>query len=214
MPKTISLPDWSGQDVYLIGGGPSLRGFDFNQLIPRNTIGCNHAFLLGPAICKVCIFGDFKFWAHYSMALAEFAGWVASPKHTDTHQADWIHFFPRQYDGLATDKLAWNANTGAAAINLALILGAKRIYLLGYDCTMDYANRSKPESSHWHDQRIEVPQAQHYARFAQGFCQVADALPIVFPGRQVFNVSEGSSKLECFPIVNFSDAKLRGLGDG
>lgn len=208
MPRTDPLPAWTG-DVFLIGGGPSLRGFDFEQLGLLPTIGCNQAFLLGPEICKVCIFGDYKFWAHFARPLSDFTGWVASPRHTMTKQADWIHFFERQDEGLSKSKLAWNANTGAAAINLALILGASRVFLLGYDCCMDSENSAKPESTHWHDKRIEVPQPQHYERFLNGFRQVAVALPVVFPGRQVFNVSNGMSRIDCFPFLTFEDAKLR-----
>lgn len=206
MPRTDPLPQWQG-DVYLIGGGRSLRGFDFTQLRLLPTIGCNQAFLLGPEICKICIFGDFKFWAHFCRPLSDFNGWVVSPRHTVTKQADWIHFFERQDEGLSKTKLAWNFNTGAAAINLALILGAKRVFLLGYDCGMDADNSAKLESTHWHDKRIEVPQPQHYERFLHGFRNIAAALPVTFPGREVFIVS-GGSKIDCFPVVSFENAGL------
>lgn len=208
VPRTDPLPAWSG-DVLLIGGGRSLRGFDFTQLQDRCTIGCNQAFMLGPEICKICIFGDYKFWATFCRPLSHFGGWVVSPRHTTTRQADWIHFFNRQDEGLSKTRLAWNANTGAAAINLALILGAQRVFLLGYDCDMDAPNATKPESTHWHDKRIEVPQPQHYDRFLQGFRQVAAALPVVFPWRQVFNVSNGMSRIDCFPFLTFEDAELK-----
>lgn len=208
MPRTDPLPQWMG-DVFLIGGGPSLRGFDFTQLWNLPTIGCNQAFLLGPEICKICIFGDYKFWAAFARPLSGFSSWVASPRHTMTKQADWIHFFERQDEGLSTTKLAWNANTGAAAINLALILGAGRVFLLGYDCQMDADNSAKHESTHWHDKRIEVPQPQHYDRFLNGFRQVARVLPVVFPGRRVFNVSEGTSRIDCFPVVDFESVGLQ-----
>jgi hypothetical protein len=125
-----------------------------------------------------------------------------------TKQAAWINFFERQDEGLSKTRLAWNANTGAAAINLALILGASRVFLLGYDCCMDVENSARPESTHWHDRRIEVPQQQHYDRFLNGFRQVAAALPVVFPGRKVFNVSEGSSRIGCFPVVDFESVGL------
>jgi hypothetical protein len=207
VPRTDPLPLWEG-DVFLIGGGRSLRGFDFEQLQSLPTIGCNQAFLLGSDLCKICIFGDFKFWAMFARPLSDFNGWVVSPRHTMTKQADWIRFFERQDEGLSKTKLAWNANTGAAAINLALILGASRVFLLGYDCNMDAENSAKHEATHWHDKRIEVPQPQHYDRFLAGFRQVAAALPVVFPGRQVFNVSEGSSRIDCFPLKTFDDVGL------
>jgi hypothetical protein len=78
MPKLEPLPDWSGQDVFVIGGGRSLQSFDWSQLKDRNTIGCNQAFLLGGETCKICTFGDFKFWQTFEKKLAEFDGWVAT----------------------------------------------------------------------------------------------------------------------------------------
>lgn len=211
MPRTDPLPQWQGP-AYLIGGGASLRHFSFGQLRGRQVIGCNQAFLLGSAVVPVAIFGDFKFWCHYARELRAYAGWVVSPRHTLTHQADWIHFFERQNEGLSPDKLAWNGNTGAAAINLALILGASPVYLLGYDCGMSEgeADASRPESSHWHDERLETPSPEHYARFAAGFDNAARALPAVFPGRKVLNVTDGSSRLSVFPRVSFVDAGLGG----
>ena len=35
---------WTGHPCFIIGGGPSLKGFDFNLLEGRKTIGINRAF--------------------------------------------------------------------------------------------------------------------------------------------------------------------------
>lgn len=202
MPKTSPLPNWAGQDVFLIGGGRSLRYFDFSQLKYRNTIGCNQAFELGPEICKISFFGDFRFWEAYKDRLADFAGWVAT-NYQAPPLAPWVKHFRRQDEGLAGDSVAWNANSGAAIINLALILGARRVFCLGYDCC-----GGAEGTNHWHGRAIEQQTPQHYARFLEGFSSVAQSLPALFPGREVWNVTEGGSRLEAFPCCSFERAGL------
>lgn len=210
MPKRTPLPSWMDQDVYLIGGGPSLCKFDWAQLKSLNTIGCNQAFKLGSSICKICTFGDYNFWQKYGTELDFFDGWVAT-NYLVGGAPDWLHFFKRQNEGLSTTELAWNGNTGCSAINLALMLGASRVLLLGFDNGgMEPVNSSAElaSRSHWHNDRIEVPTPAHYERFATGFFAVAEALPVVFPGKRVVNVSNGSSKLKCFAIQSFEDVGL------
>ena len=58
MPRWKPTETWKGQDVFVIGGGPSLRSFDWSLLSNELTVGCNTAFTLGPEICKLCVFGD------------------------------------------------------------------------------------------------------------------------------------------------------------
>jgi hypothetical protein len=50
--------------------------------------------------------------------------------------------------GISTDptSVAWNGNSGAAAISLAHHFGAKKIILLGFDM-----NNSMGGKTHWHD---------------------------------------------------------------
>lgn len=50
-------PVWLGETVWIIGGGTSLRGFDWEGIRGRRIIGCNDAYLLGSWV-GVCCFGD------------------------------------------------------------------------------------------------------------------------------------------------------------
>jgi len=45
--KKVS-PIWKGQTVYLIGGGPSLKGFDWNRLRNKKSIAINKAIKFWP----------------------------------------------------------------------------------------------------------------------------------------------------------------------
>lgn len=192
VPKEI----WEGQDVYIIGGGPSLKTFDWNLLLDKNTIGCNSAFILGAEICKICAFGDFKWWKHYKEDLKSYKGMVVtnSPRIARLPDKE-ILGVRRKGRGLSNDIyfLAWNGNTGAMAVNLALLLGARRVFLLGFDMKLSEKGRAN-----WHDKRYERVKADVYKRFMQGFRYAADDLPIKFPGREVINLTE-DSLLDVFP---------------
>ena len=204
MPTSAQLPNWQGRDVLLIGGGPSLKTFDFNQLQGRCTIGCNQSFLLGDKVCQICAFGDIDFWDHYGEKMRGYGGWVAT-NYPVPNAPPWLKKFKRQDTGLINDgeSLAWNNNTGAMIINLALMLGARRVFLLGYDC--DQAG----SRTHWHDEPLQPQNHLHYEKFRDGFDCIHDSLRSVYPDRQVFNVTDGGSKLMAFPRVHPDQVFLR-----
>jgi hypothetical protein len=100
----------------------------------------------------------------------------------------------RSSQGLHRNSLGWNRNTGAGAVNLALLLGARRVFLLGFDM---HLSGGRPN---WHNQLIDKPDKNCYVRFAKDFKYVARDLPIKFPGCEVINVTDDSD-LNCFPKV-------------
>lgn len=205
MPKTTPLPDWGGEDVFIVGGGPSLEHFDWDKLKGLNTIGCNAAFKHGADVINIAIFGDFDFWqAHlekrvvngFKYDLDAYDGWVAT-NYQVMNPPDWLKFFVRQDYGLSRQGLAWNNNTGCAAVNLALLLGAHRVYLLGFDMCQGAHGKT-----HWHEHSLLAQQGEEqYQKFMQGFNEVARNLRSVYPGREVFTATDGTSRLQQFPRV-------------
>ena len=198
MPHWQVTEDWKDEDVFIIGGGDSLReqGFDWSLLEEELTIGCNSAFTLGEKVCKICIFGDAKWFHKYQSELQRFKGIVF----TNTSQLyrtklDWLWTMPRKGKGLGATALGWNKNTGAAAVNLALILGAQRIFLLGFDMHL-----SKDGRSNWHNNLLGKPNKAVYEKFIEGFTKVSIDLKKLFPGREVINITDNSD-LDIFPKV-------------
>jgi hypothetical protein len=103
MPVWNPVEKWKNEDVFIIGGGNSLRDehFDWNLLKPELTIGCNTAFTLGPEICKVMVFGDKRWYESFERELRAFKGaiFTASP-HLRNEGHSWLWWVPREGTGL------------------------------------------------------------------------------------------------------------------
>jgi hypothetical protein len=194
-------PMWAGEEAYCIGGGPSLRTFDWELLRGKHTVGCNVAFRLGH-ICEVCLFGDTDFFAHFKDDLMKFQGMIVSnlPALRDRDDASFVRQMRRRPRGIGTgDTLAWNGNTGAAAINLAVLFGATKVYLLGYDMML---SEGRPN---WHDEVICRPNPEVYNRFIGGFQYLAAALKREFPQVSVVNLTDVKSRLALFPRASLRE---------
>ena len=197
MPQWITKPIWEGEDAFIIGGGPSLQTFDWNVLRVEKTIGCNTAYIHGSDICKICLFGDKSFFQYHEDGLKDFTGVVVTnlSKFKKANEP-WVWFIPRVGKGLGTAALGWNGNTGASAINLALILGAKRIFLLGFDMKRTVSR------SNWHDIIINEKTVRNcvYEKFNRDFQAVVRDWHEKFPDREIINVTDDSD-LDGFPKV-------------
>ena len=199
MAQWTPTQEWAQQDAVIIGGGSSLAKFDFQSLRGRNTIGCNDAFRLGPEIVKVCLFGDASWFHRNKWDLEQFTGRVATlAPSLYSIKIPWLLTLTRSRDGLHTDgTIGWNHSTGAAAVNLALSMGAVRIFLLGFDMC-----RRPDGRTHWHNHNPKPVQDESYRKFLKGFKQVEHGLG-KFPGARIFNVTDGSSQLPYFAKMGF-----------
>jgi len=192
---------WDGLDAFVIGGGPSLRHFDWACLAGRKTVGCNDAFALGPDVCTVCIFGDLRWFNTHRKSLEKFPNPVFSnqPSLHNGKGVPWLRTMKREPKGLYKNALGWGGNTGCAAINLAFVLGASRVFLLGFDLKVSEGK------TNWHDRNISKPTDSSYKNFEKGFTEIAKNLPKVFPGGQIFNCTPGS-RLTVFPRMDLKAA--------
>jgi hypothetical protein len=106
--------------------------------------------------------------------------------------------------GISTDPilLGWNNNSGAAAINLAVHTGVKKIILLGFDMKLD-----PQQNQHWHKLYVSpINQTKSiFSKHLIGFPAIKKDLDKL--GVVVLNCNPDSA-IDCFQKVNFKDLKL------
>jgi len=144
---------WEGASVAVVGGGPSLAGFDFTKLKNCTLAGAPAKVIAINGAIKACPFADL--WFTEDLRVVELyyktSAWRAfdglkvlhalSPsfaaKALDMDPSLTIISRKRQdkfWSRTLADGLSLSSNSGVGAINLAQILGAVWIYLLGFDC--------------------------------------------------------------------------------
>jgi len=155
MPESFwTVPKmWKGQDVVVIGGGPSVADTDLSLIHNHRVIGVNTAYQLGEWI-DILFFGDLKWWEWHRETLRTWPGLIVTncPTHVYTFPRKRVLQTNRILDWQKEDPsiISWNYNSGYAAIHLAFLLGAKRIILIGFDMVPRVENRQ--EKFHWHEE--------------------------------------------------------------
>jgi hypothetical protein len=91
----------------------------------------------------------------------------------------------------------YGSNSGFQAVNLALLMGAIRIVLVGFD--MQAVDGRK---HFFGDHCAGLRNTSNYRNFIQAFERAAKALPA---GLEILNATPGSA-LRCFPMVDLHDA--------
>jgi len=120
--------------VYIVGGGPSLKGFDWDLLKGEQVIAINRAHEFIP-------FADILYWSDtcYYMdnieSIRKFKGLKYTVCRLDGRLKDIIKLDRATKWGCngVNEAISFGNNSGYAAINLASILGAREVILLGYD---------------------------------------------------------------------------------
>jgi len=209
------LPDgaWRGKPCFIIGGGPSLQNFDWSLLRGKRTIGINRAFeRLDPTI----IFSmDTRFlnWLVKGMYDKRADGAGAREKfNRSTAYKVWLatyrlslppEFFIvkvkgnynqglRNFGTSLEDGIGHGNNSGYAALNLAVCLGADPVYLLGFDCNHDH----KFGRTHWHSGHPMPQKFKTVKDFIAYFNRAA--MRISHTKSRVINLNPESA-LQCFP---------------
>ncbi len=215
---TEILPNgsWKDKTCFLLGGGPSLKNFDFGPLENKLTIGINKSFIKFPTTINYAM--DDRF---YKMVTGAKKGYAHNPKWEEI-QKQWsayrgiklflYHNVKCKFDEnvYSVKKLAnfrisfdlnigiWGGNnSGFGALMLAIGLGATRIGLLGYDLKIQ-GKKSNP-ITHWHDGYAFDTSKQSFQRKLDKFKTCFDdfAKVIAKQGVKVVNLNLDSA-LECF----------------
>ena len=140
---------WPGATVVCLGSGPSLNAVDIERSLGLGAryIAINDAYRLAPwaDVLYAC---DGKWWGWHKGA-PTFTGLKFT---LDRHAARWPGVQVLRVGaqrGLSLDpaRLCTGHTSGYQAINLAVLLGASRIVLLGYDFTGTHFFGSHPDGT-------------------------------------------------------------------
>ena len=198
MPKQV----WKDQDVIVLGGGSSLENFDFEVLRGHLVIGCNGAIKLGWAIVDVIHFCDIGFFDLYDEWIGKYQGTLTSSLYKTLPMPE-VKTLKRKLHGLSTEGIGYNGNAGAGALNLALLYGAARVFLLGFDLNPTPEN---VETDGWYKREAKIMPDQVRQRMAKGWPKVAKDLPEMFPQADVINLNPESG-IQDFRKMDWEDVQ-------
>lgn len=220
--------EWEDATVAILAGGPSF-GFDqasriiVGQARGLRVIAVNDAYLLVPH-ADVCYFADSEWWAWQTKGIrrsalglsadevrarfAAFKGEKCSIRWSGMNVEDEaVHILRNKHgehvhgDGISLDPtcLVSGKNSGFQAINLAILAGAKRILLLGFDGKPDESGRN-----HWFG---ENPRAVRWDQFYENMRRAFSAAEreIEAAGVSVINCNP-ASRIDSFPKMTLEAA--------
>ena len=204
---------WNGSTCVIIGGGPSFTNeqADLIKESGLRVIGCNDAYKLGDWI-DICYFGDQgwydKHWkdeVHPKTdppfpGLKKFKNLII----TCCYQAkvdERVLKIEQSPKGFKKPHLiGWYFNTGASAINLAYMLGVKKVILVGFDFHQD-----EDGNNNWHENICHPHQNDGiYRKWNKWFTLLVADIKRSKSGMRVFNASPGT-QLEHFPTVDLKE---------
>jgi len=191
------------KEVFIVAGGPSLKGFDWTRLINKDVIAINRAYEVLPN-AKYIYFADFDFFGRHEAGLLAHRGQICTGyasnicKGQITHPQVWEYKLTGA-NGLDTETncIRHGRNGGYAAINVAFHLGYKKIYLMGYDMGR------KESETHWHDGHPRIDPESIYETMLGHYATIAE--PLKNNDVQVFNTNP-DSRLKLFPFLPIEEA--------
>ena len=204
----LKAGDWKDEPCFLIGGGPSLQGFDFAQLEGKGRIiAVNKSFFYVPfADMMVAMDQQFYDWVTKGQlgtpiraAFKTFAGfkvWIDSNNSTMNGVEFIFRWNLPELTNTMKQGVYCGNNTGVGALALACLLGCNPILLLGYD--MGHRGRK----THFHSGYL-TPQAPSTTQnFIKHFEMLAGQ--IARKGIKVINLNR-NSRLKCFGFGDIND---------
>jgi hypothetical protein len=190
-------PILEGRDVFVLGGGPTLRNLDVSRLEGREVIATNEAFVLTPW-ARALVFVDFHWWSRRGEEVRETFGGllIGRGPYRDAYRRTGVtNLAYRSGEVFSIDpRLLGGRNSGLAAVNAAWLMGAARIFLLGFDMAGD---GDRNNFHNLYDDGPKAPAHRYVSIFLPEFEKAAKRLETI-GGGVVINLTEGSA-LTYFP---------------
>jgi hypothetical protein len=170
----------------------------------KHIIGINNIYQIGTWV-DVLFFGDSSWHLKHRHNLAKWPGLKVScsPKFAKRKKetGEGVKFLAKDTEhrqGITGNpsKVAWNGNSGAAAISLAAHFGVRRIFLLGFDMTADN------KDTHWHGSHGGTRKPP-FKRHLRGFPAIADDASRL--GIEILNVNKKSA-INVFSKITLDEA--------
>jgi len=206
MWQKISAPWWDKQTVFIIGGGPSLKGFNFGALYSKGiTIGVNDSAF--KARTDILFSIDYQWQTKRKNKIENFNGekWCALAHTADrSFLSDNVNYIQRLYDrsGLpsCTDNGVEASGCGGyGALNFAVLKRAKKIVLLGFDLDARWKIQHFHAGYLWRNATHENVKYAPWIKQFEKIKNLTDAL-----GVEVINASM-KSKITAFKKCSLED---------
>jgi hypothetical protein len=205
-PRELKEGMWARQPAFILGGGPSLKGFNFDSLRGQNTIGTNRTYETYDPCINVSL--DVQF---VNMVMRGEYGVEAKEKYLNTRCLKVLGGnkpsidcdYKEAYHVLAIGKpqvgnfevgIAHHGNSGAFGLNLALVLGADPIYLLGFDMSPGW----------YHSGHLKETGPNAYKRYMERISKAE----VEYSSKRIINLNPKSA-LTTFPFGSYEDLPVR-----
>ena len=192
---------FQGKRCFVVAGGPSLRGFDFETLKEEFTIGVNKiCALFNPTIAYATDLVLFPFLLEHSGKNTD----IVFCDRGNDYLNDVYYVRDRGLHGIpdSVDIIFSGDNSAYGAVNLAIAMGFEPIYLLG--CDFKVRDSCTHVLDDWgHPGTPETYQREFLDKFRQEFEELAR-----YSTRKIINLNQDSA-LQAFPKMNIDRLCLK-----
>ena len=212
LPEDIVATDFE-KECYIIGGGPSLGGFDWSKLDGKFVIAINRAYEVLPDAQIVYFTDDDYYKRHRSAMIAhsgkKYRGRIQRQKIIKDPEVLELQLQQRPY-GWSDQfgELFHGSNSTHACIQVAAQLGFDKIYLLGVDMKhqgkFNKQKNNNKGTTHWHSGHRRTDPAHAYKMMMGHYEKLAPEAEK--RGIKVINVNTpDGTDLKCFPVKSFEE---------
>jgi hypothetical protein len=208
---TVGAADWKERPVAIVGGGPSLRGFNFERIRERFTIVAVNASIFDIPFASAGFTIDRRaarnWWPRlvsevkFPLYFAVPDPWLVNFTCPPTPQ---MMFLRRTTGSTFTHHrgvISGGGTSGFGALHLAFLKGARKVTLFGFDYSPSPQGEWHHNQKHYAFKHAQVP--ANWSQWARNFDNVAPVLREA--GVEVVNASPRSA-ITAFPRVSLNEA--------